>query len=43
MKHEGVEFVTMEQIADQFKKKNAPSEGALMPAEAGLKLKEEPL
>ncbi|KAF2626724.1 polysaccharide deacetylase family protein [Macroventuria anomochaeta] len=43
MKHEGVEFVTMEEIADEFKKKKVPPEGALMPAEAGLKLKEKPL
>lgn len=42
-KHEGVEFVTMEQIADDFKKKNPFPEGALLPAEAGLKLKEQPL
>jgi hypothetical protein len=34
-KHEGVEFVTMEQMADEFKKKTP-----MMPAEAGLKLKE---
>lgn len=39
-KHEGVEFVTMEQIADDFKKKNAPAKGALLPAEVGSKLKE---
>jgi len=43
MKHEGVEFVTMEEISDEFKKKNTPAKGALMPAEAGLKLKEKPL
>jgi hypothetical protein len=30
----------MEQMADEFKKKTSPSEGALMPAEAGLKLKQ---
>jgi len=39
-KHEGVEFVTMEEMADEFKKNNSPAQGALMPAEAGLKLRE---
>lgn len=38
-KHEGVEFVTMAEVADDFKKRNAPAEGALMPAEAGQILK----
>lgn len=38
-KHEGVEFVTMAEISDDFKKRNTPVEGALMPAKAGEMLK----
>jgi hypothetical protein len=39
LKHEGVEFVTMAEMADEFKRKQAPAPDALMPAEPGLKLK----
>lgn len=35
MKHDGVEFVTMEEMADEFRRKNPAPQGALMPAEAG--------
>jgi hypothetical protein len=38
-KHEGVEFVTMAEMADEFRSKNTPAEGALMPAPAGAMLK----
>lgn len=38
-KHEGVEFVTMGEICDDFKSKNAPAHGAVLPAEPGSVLK----
>ncbi|KAI8650167.1 hypothetical protein LRP88_14751 [Fusarium phalaenopsidis] len=38
---EGVEFMTMEEVCDDFKAKNPPEKGALLPAEAGLKLREQ--
>jgi hypothetical protein len=39
-KHEGVEWVTMGQIVDEFKSKNKAAEGALMPAARGAILNE---
>lgn len=38
-KHEGVEFVTMAEICDDFKSKNKPVEGAVLPAAPGAALK----
>ncbi|KAJ5337595.1 hypothetical protein N7452_004323 [Penicillium brevicompactum] len=37
--HEGVEFVTMEYICDDFKSKNSPEPGAILPAESGAVLR----
>jgi hypothetical protein len=42
-KHEGVEWVTFGQMVDEFKSKNKPPEGALMPAKAGEILKHQPV
>jgi hypothetical protein len=39
-KHEGVEWVTMGQIVDEFKSKKKSAEGDLMPAAKGAILKE---
>ncbi|GKT51764.1 peptidoglycan deacetylase [Colletotrichum spaethianum] len=37
--HKGVEFVTMAEIADEFRSKNTPAKGALMPAAPGAMLR----
>jgi hypothetical protein len=37
---EGVEWVTMEQICDDFKSKNKPPQGAVMPSAPGAILKD---
>lgn len=37
---EGVEWMTMENICDNFKAKNLPAEGALLPAEKDAILKD---
>jgi hypothetical protein len=39
-KHEGVEWVKMEDICDEFKAKNTPVKGAVLPAESGAILKD---
>lgn len=37
---EGAQWVTMEQICDDFKSKNHPAKGALLPAEHGAILRD---
>jgi hypothetical protein len=39
--HEGVEWVTFAEMCDDFKSKNTPAEGALMPAPPGEILKKQ--
>lgn len=34
-KHDGVEFVTMEQMSNEFKERNPPPQGCLMPSAPG--------
>lgn len=41
-KHEGVEWVTMGDMVDDFKSKNKPADGAMMPAPPGEILKKQP-
>lgn len=41
-KHEGVEFVTMGYISDDFKQRNSPAVGAPKPAPAGSILTQKP-